>query len=166
MGSARWDTPAVPPLYSARQLREGRLLAARGMMIGMTEPEAGYQAIYRRNVKGAADNGVLIEVDPELTRQAGYRWRVWLSQSVVTTLTLGLEGETEGQSLEAQLWDLLNSARVAIDNIEPRETLAPFELVLGKDSVALWARLERARGPAVHIMTPTAQNADARDWPV
>ena len=119
--------------------------------VGEPRTISRYTALAAEN---AVNNGVLIEVDPALRMEAGYRWPVRITQGVAALVTPEEEERSEGQSLEARLWDVLWLARVAISNGDPHETVAPFEVTLGQRSVPMCACLDTTSGPAIHIIRP------------
>jgi len=42
--------------------------------------------------------------------------------------------ESQGQSIEGCLWDVLWMARIAIGNADPHEHIAPFEVLIGEET--------------------------------
>lgn len=110
--------------------------------------------IYSYTAEEAVRDGVLIEVDPTVRQEAGYRWPVRLSQNVATFVTPRDEDLNDRQSLAGRLWDLMGAARIAISNADPEEYLVPFDVTLGSKAKRLWACLDTTSGPAIHIITP------------
>lgn len=120
----------------------------------MNGPEKNSSEIYRYTAEQALADGALLEVDPQLRREAGYRWSVRITRGVASLLVPEEKERNEGQSQEGRLWDVLWMARIAIDNADDRETIAPFEMILGKNTITLWACLDTTSGPAIHIIRP------------
>jgi hypothetical protein len=102
----------------------------------------------------AVEDGVLIEIDPELTQEAGYRIPVRITQGVSALVTPSQSEEKEGQSAQGRVWDLLWLARVAIANSERSESVVPFDAAIGGKAERLWACLDGTSGPAIHIIKP------------
>ena len=110
--------------------------------------------IYKYTAEQAKADGLLIEVDPPLRKEAGYRWPVRITTGVATLVTPEEEEVEEGQSLNGRLWDTLHMARIAISNADRREFVVPFEVILGGQTETLWACLDTTSGPAIHIIRP------------
>ena len=108
--------------------------------------------IYRYTAAEAVQDGVLFDVDPALSREAGYAIPVRITRGV-QALVAPAE-EREGESAEGRLWDTLSTARIAIQNAEEYEWAAPFDVQLGEQTVRLWACLDTTSGPAIHIIKP------------
>ena len=109
--------------------------------------------IHKYTAEQAMAEGVLIEVDPPLRKEAGYRWPVRITIGVASLVTPEEEVDA-GQSLNGRLWDTLHMARIAINNAERREFVVPFEVILGNQTATLWACLDTTCGPAIHIIRP------------
>ena len=109
--------------------------------------------IYSYTAEQAVEDGVLMEVDKDLCKEAGYRWPVRITQGVAS-LVQPTEEESLGQSTEGRLWDMLFMARIAILNADRHEHISPFEVILGEETVTLWACLDSTSGPAIHIIKP------------
>ena len=109
--------------------------------------------IHKYTAEQAMAEGVLIEVDPPLRKEAGYRWPVRITIGVASLVTPEEEVDA-GQSLNGRLWDTLHMARIAINNAERREFVVPFEVILGNQTATLWACLDTTSGPAIHIIRP------------
>ena len=109
--------------------------------------------IYSYTAEQAVADGVLLEVDRDLSKEAGYRWPVRITQGVAS-LVQPTEEESLGQSTEGRLWDMLFMARIAILNADRHEHISPFEVILGEETVTLWACLDSTSGPAIHIIKP------------
>ena len=111
------------------------------------------ELIYSYTAEQAVADGVLLEVDRDLSKEAGYRWPVRITQGVAS-LVQPTEEESLGQSTEGRLWDMLFMARIAILNADRHEHISPFEVILGEETVTLWACLDSTSGPAIHIIKP------------
>ncbi len=112
------------------------------------------ELIYSYTAEQAMADGILLQVDPDLSKEAGYRWPVRITQGVASLVQSTEEEEQLGQSTEGRLWDVLFMARIAILNAEPHEYITPFDVILGERTVALWACLDSTSGPAIHIIKP------------
>lgn len=110
--------------------------------------------IYSYTAEQAVEDGVLMEVDRNLCKEAGYRWPVRITQGVASLVEPTEEEERQGQSVEGRLWDMLFMARIAILNADRHETISPFEVIFGAETVTLWACLDGTSGPAIHIILP------------
>ena len=73
---------------------------------GMTSSPFG-DLIYSYSRADALGDGVLIEADPELCRQAGIRWPVALTDHLWGYIEPDNLEEMPGQSVTGRLWDLL-----------------------------------------------------------
>jgi len=69
--------------------------------------------IYLYSRADAIRDGVLIEADPQLCREAGILWPVAISDHLWGFVDPGYLGEMHGQSITGRLWDLLFLFRVA-----------------------------------------------------
>ena len=98
--------------------------------------------------------GLLIEVEPLLRQEAGYRWSVRITPGVASLVTPKEDEVGEGQSLDDRLWDTLRTARIAIGNADRQESVIPFEVALGGRTATLWACLDTTRGPGIRIIRP------------
>jgi len=114
-------------------------------------------------VSHAADDamrdGLLIEIEKEFTQEAGFKWPVKITQGVVNLVKPSKEAVKRGQSFEGRIWDMLNLARIATAKAPKTEPLVVFWITLqngpGKQiETTLWAALDIANGPAIHIMKP------------
>ena len=112
------------------------------------------ELIYSYTAEQAMADGILLQVDPDLSKEAGYRWPVRITQGVASLVQSTEEEEQLGQSTEGRLWDVLFMARIAILNADPHEHITPFDVILGERTVALWACLDSTSGPAIHIIKP------------
>jgi hypothetical protein len=110
--------------------------------------------IYSYTAKQAVEDGVLIEVNQELSKEAGYRWPVRITQGVSSLATPTEHEQRQGQSFAGRLWDILWMARVAISSVDSHEHVAPFDIAFGRKTVRLWACLDTTSGPAIHVITP------------
>ena len=119
-----------------------------------TMPEEEWRVVHSYSAEQAVSDGVLVEVDPELYEEAGYRWPVRITQGVASLVSPTEEEESRGQSLEGRLWDVLWMARVAILNADSDEHIAPFDVMLGGKTATLWACVDTTSGPAIHIIKP------------
>lgn len=120
----------------------------------MVESEKENFLVYSYTAKQAVEDGVLIEINPDLCKEAGYRWPVRITQGV-SSLVIPTEGEQQqGQSLEGRMWDLLWMARMAILKANPDEYIVPFDIKFGPKDVRLWACVDGTSGAALHIITP------------
>jgi len=118
----------------------------------MVEKEEFY--LYSYDAKQAVEDGVLIEINPALSQEAGYRWPVRISQGVSSLATPTEQEQQQGQSFSGRLWDILWMARITLSNANPGDYIVPFEVILGKRITRLWACLDTTSGPAIHIITP------------
>ena len=112
------------------------------------------EPIYSYPSEQATKDGVLIPVDRGLCKEAGYRWPVRITKGVALLVAPTAEEESEGQSLEGRLWDVLWMARIALRNAEPHDYIVPFDVRLGGKTVTLWACVDTTSDPAIHIVTP------------
>ena len=119
-----------------------------------SEPNDQEFLVHRYTAQEAVEDGVLIEIDPELSQEAGYRWPVRITQGVSALVTPTKAEEAEGQSAEGRVWDLLWLARVAINNADESEYVVPFDAIFGDKAERLWACLDGTSGPAIHIVRP------------
>jgi hypothetical protein len=119
-------------------------------MPGIMGKERGKRLIHTYTAAEALREGRLVEVSPELRREAGYRVPVRLTTGVIELLT----SEKEEWKREGRLWDTLYLARVAIANAERSAVTARFEVTVGDRAASLWACLDYSSGPAIHIVTP------------
>ena len=110
--------------------------------------------IFSYTAEQAIEDGVLFEVNPDLRSEAGYRWAVRITSNVMSLVTPSLEEQSEGQSTDGRLWDILSVLRVSIANANSDEGIIPFDVILGKQTVRLWGCVDTTSGPAIHIMTP------------
>ena len=113
-----------------------------------------WETIYSYTAEQALEDAVLVEVDAELSKEAGYRWPVRITQGVASRVTPSEVEERQGQSIEGRLWDVLWMARIAIGNADPHEHIAPFDVILGEETERLWACIDTTSGPAIHIIMP------------
>ena len=122
----------------------------------MKEKDAGgrKEVIYSYTAEQAMEDGILIEIDPQLRKEAGYYWPVRITQGVAALVTPTEEEKSQGQSQEGRLWDVLWMARVAINNADPCDYIVPFDVILGEKTVQLWACIDTTSGPAIHIIRP------------
>ena len=120
----------------------------------MVESEKENSLIYSYTAKQALEDGVLSEINPDLSKEAGYRWPVRITQGVADLVTPAVEEQEQGQTLEGRLWDVLWMARIALDNAGPDDRIAPFDVILGRKTTKLWACLDATSGLAIHIITP------------
>jgi hypothetical protein len=112
------------------------------------------ELIYIYTAEQAVVDGVLLDVDRGLIQEAGYRWPVRITPGVACLVQPTKEEERLGQSTAGRLWDVLFMARIAILNAEPHEHIMPFDVILGEQTVSLWACLDGTSGPAIHIIRP------------
>ncbi len=112
------------------------------------------EPIYSYTAEQAVADGVLLEVDRDLSKEAGYRWPVRITQGVASLVQPTEEQERLGQSAEGRLWDMLFMARIAILNADRHEHISLFDVILGEETVTLWACLDGTSGPAIHIIKP------------
>ena len=110
--------------------------------------------IYKYTAEQAMADGLLIEVDPPLCKEAGYRWPVRITVGAASLVTPKEEEVEEGQSLNGRLWDMLHMARIAIGNAASRVSVVPFEVIFGGQTETLWACLDTTSGPGIHIIRP------------
>ena len=110
--------------------------------------------IYSYTAEQAVEDGVLMPVDKDLCKEAGYRWSVRITQGVASLVQPTEEEERLGQSVEGRLWDMLFMARIAILNADRHEHITPFDIIFGERTVTLWACLDGTSGPAIHIILP------------
>ena len=110
--------------------------------------------IYSYTAEQAVEDGVLMEVDRDLCKEAGYRWPIRITQGVASLVQPTEEEESLGQSVEGRLWDMLFMARIAILNADRYEHISPFDVMFGEETVTLWACLDGTSGPAIHIIKP------------
>jgi len=118
----------------------------------MTEEEPIH--LYSYTAEQAIEDGILIEIAPELSKKAGYRWPVRITQGVSSLATPTEQEQQQGQNLTGRLWDILWVAKAMISNADPRDRIIPFDMTLGKRMARLWACLDTTSGPAIHIITP------------
>ena len=118
------------------------------------EREEYEQPIYSYTARQAVEDGVLIELEDELRREAGYRWPVRITQGIQALVTTTQQEARQGQNTEGRLWDVLFVARVAIQSAQIGETLIPFEVSFSGQEVTLWACLDTTSGAAIHIVLP------------
>jgi len=112
------------------------------------------ELIYVYTAEQAVEDGVLVDVDPELAREAGYRWPVRITQGVESLVTPTEEEQSLGQSMEGRLWDVLWMARIAILNAHPEERFVTFDVMLGRKTTRLWGCVDATSELAIHIITP------------
>ena len=112
------------------------------------------ELIYSYTAEQALEDGILMEVDRDLCKEAGYRWPVRITQGVASLVQPTEEQERLGQSAEGRLWDMLFMARIAILNADRHEHISLFDVILGEETVTLWACLDGTSGPAIHIIKP------------
>ena len=110
--------------------------------------------IFKYAAEQAMADGLLIEVDPPLRKEAGYRRPVRITIGVASLVTPEEEEVDAGQSLNGRLWDTLHMARIAINNADRRDIVVPFEVNLGGQTATLWACLDTTSEPAIHIIRP------------
>jgi hypothetical protein len=110
--------------------------------------------IYSYTARQAVEDGVLIELEDDLRREAGYRWPVRITPGVQALVTPTQQEARQGQSLEGRLWDVLFVARIAIQSAQGGETLIPFEVSFSGEEITLWACLDTTSGAAIHIILP------------
>lgn len=110
--------------------------------------------LYSYAAQQAIEDGVLIEINSEWSKEAGYRWPVRVTQGVSALAVPTQQEQGQGQSFPGRMWDILWMAHVAISNVPARERIAPFDIALGKRIVRLWACLDATGGPAIHIIMP------------
>ena len=110
--------------------------------------------IYSYTAKQAVEDGVLVEINRELSKEAGYRWPVRVTQGVSSLAVPTEQEQQQGQSFAGRMWDILWVAHVAISNVDAHERIAPFDITFGKKIVRLWACVDTTSGPAIHIITP------------
>jgi hypothetical protein len=114
----------------------------------------GQTYIFRYTAQEAVEDGVLLEIDPGLSQEAGYKVPVRITQGVSALVTPSEEEEDAGQSTEGRVWDLLWLARIAIANAEGTEHAVPFDAAFSGKTERLWACLDGTSGPAIHIIKP------------
>ena len=120
----------------------------------MTTKEKDWNLIHSYTAEQAVADGALIEVHPDLRREAGYRWPVRIARGVACLVTPSQEEVRQGQSLNGRLWDLLWMARIAISNADSHEHIVSFDVTLGGRTPTLWACVDLTSGPAIHIIRP------------
>lgn len=119
----------------------------------MVESEKENFLVYRYTAKQAVEDGVLIEINPDLSKEAGYRWPVRITQGVASLVTPAAEREGE-EKPEWHLWNTLWMAGLAIRKADPHDNIVPFDVTFGEQTVRLWACLDGTSGPAIHIIKP------------
>jgi len=112
------------------------------------------QPIYSYTARQAMEDGVLVELEDDLRREAGYRWPVRITQGIQALITPTQQEARQGQSTEGRLWDILFVARVAIQSAQPDDYLIPFEVSFSGKEITLWACLDTTSGAAIHIVLP------------
>ena len=110
--------------------------------------------IYVHTHEQATVGAMLVDVDPELTREADYRCPVRISQQVARLVTPTLVEERQGQSVQRRLWDMLWLARIALLDARPDERFVAFDAMFGRRSTRLWGSVDTSSGLAIHIITP------------
>ena len=112
------------------------------------------ELVYSYSADEAMEDGILVPVDPNLCKEAGYGWPVRMTQGVAALVTPTEAEQNEGQSVEGRLWDVLWMARTAILNADRHEYIVPFEVMFGDKVETLWACLDTTSRPAIHIILP------------
>ena len=112
------------------------------------------ELIYVYTAEQAVEDGVMVEVDPELAKEAGYRWPVRITQGVKSLVTPTEEDQSLGQSMEGRLWDVLWMARIAILGAHPEERFVAFDVMFGRKTTRLWGCVDATSELAIHILTP------------
>ena len=112
------------------------------------------ELVYVNIAEQAVEDGVLVDVDPDLAREAGYRWPVRITQRVRSLVTPTEEEQCLGQSVEGRLWDVLWMARIAMLNAHPEERFVTFDVILGRETASLWGCVDATSEWAIHIITP------------
>ena len=112
------------------------------------------EPIYVHTAEEGTEGGALADVDPDLSREAGYRWPVRMSQRVAGLVTPTLAEERRGQSMQGRLWDMLWLARVALVDARPQQRYVAFDVMFGRRSIRLWGSVDASSGQAIHIITP------------
>jgi len=76
-------------------------------------------SIYTR--KDALEDGVLVELDPELCKEVGFHCPFDATRSVWTIIEPNEQEQGDGQDLTGRMWDVLNLARFTLKRIVDRE---------------------------------------------
>ena len=122
--------------------------------MGSTEEYFG-PVIYSYTSEEAVADGVLVDVDKQTSRNAGFKIPVRITCGVHALCTPPESNEYE--SYEGRLWDVLNVAHWAIRrHIQSRAkgSVIEFCVKLGRNKERLWIAPDGTSGEALHIMTP------------
>ena len=85
--------------------------------------EADLIHVYTR--ADAIRDGVLVELEPELCHEAGFRCPVDVTASVWGIIEPNEQERGDGQDLTGRTWDVLNLARFTLRRATPFETYEP-----------------------------------------
>jgi len=139
--------------------------ARNGQTAADTNPEADFfgPAIYTYTRKQAIDDGVQMQVPPAIAEEAGFKFPVFLTDTVFAECVKVPDGVT-CQDEEGRLWDVLTMLHHAIRNSPAGAERIPFSLHVRNEegeSPSL-VRLHAACGamdiddpqPAITVMLP------------
>jgi len=97
----------------------------------------------------AVEDDLLIEVNEALRKAVGCRWPVHIAPRVAELIAPTVEESARGESLESRLRDVLWLAGIALDDMDPHDRLAPFDVMLGRVTTRLAACFDTTDGLAI-----------------
>lgn len=109
------------------------------------------EVIYTYTADQAVEDGILWDVPEETVKEAGFKFKVRLTQGVVQLCT-----PDEGpEDFNGRVWDVLNVLRYAIQAEPSGERMVTFDVTFSGQKHRLWGCLDGTSGPAIHVMTPS-----------
>ena len=108
----------------------------------MEEQEWPIISVYSR--KEAVEDGVQILADPKITKEAGFKFPVYMTRSVWTKY-VEVPKEYEGiQDIEGRLWDILTMLRYAARGCD--SNIVEFKVSVTLPDIGDWTKYEKKCG--------------------
>ena len=108
----------------------------------MEEQEWPIISIYSR--KEAVADGVQVLADPKITKEAGFKFPVYMTQSVWNKYVEVPKGYEGIQDLEGRLWDILTMLRYAANRCD--SNIVEFKVSVTLPDKGDWTKYEKMCG--------------------